>query len=57
MGSLGATEATKSVSINNQQCMVKPTLIDLNLDELHYYTFMISMQNCDESCNTAECKL
>lgn len=57
MGSLGATEATKSVSINNQQCMVKPALIDLNVDELHYYTFMISMQSYDESCNTAECKL
>ena len=27
---------------------------DLNLDELHYYLFIISMNRCDGSCNTVE---
>ena len=30
----------KCVSIKNQQCMVKPMLIDLNLEKLRYYPFI-----------------
>ena len=29
-------------------------LIDLNLDELHYCSFVISMNWCNGSCNTVE---
>ena len=43
------TGTIKCVSINNQQCMVRPMLIDLDLDELHYYPFIISMSRCDGS--------
>ena len=31
--------------------MVRPTLIDLNLVELKYYLFMISLDKCSGSCN------
>ena len=48
------TGTIKCISINNQQCMVRPMLIDLDLDELHYYPFIISMSRCDGSCNTTE---
>ena len=34
--------------------MVRPTLINLNPDELLYYPFVISMNKCDGSCNTVE---
>ena len=44
----------KYVSMNSHQCMVRPTLIDLNLDEFHYYPFIISMNRCDKSFNTVE---
>ena len=44
----------KCTSVNDQQNMVSPMLIDLNLDELCYYPFIISMSRCNESCNTAE---
>ena len=44
----------KCVSINNQRCMVRPMFIDLNLDELHYYQFIINMNRCKGSCNIAE---
>ena len=30
------------------------TLIDFNFDELHYYSFIISLGRCDGSCNTIE---
>ena len=33
--------------------MIKSTLIDLNLDELDYYPFMISLDNCSGGCNFA----
>ena len=32
--------------------MVRPMLIDLNLDEIHYYPFMITINMCEGSCNT-----
>ena len=34
---------TKYLSLNDEPCMVRPTLIDLNLVELKYYLFMISL--------------
>ena len=34
--------------------MVRPTLIDLNSDELHYYPFMISMNWFNGNCNIVE---
>ena len=42
------------VSINNQKCIVRPTLIDFNLDELYYYKFSVGMNRCDGSCNTVK---
>lgn len=37
--------------------MVRPTFIDLNFDELHNYLLIISMNSCDEICNTIESPL
>ena len=34
--------------------MVVPTLADLNPQELHHYLFIISLDRCDEYCNTVE---
>ena len=33
---------------------LRPALVDLSIDELHYYPFVISMNRCDDSCNTVE---
>ena len=58
LGSLAATKAVagaiKWVYMNNQKCIVRPTLIDLILNELHSYTFIISMNNCNGSCNNVK---
>ena len=53
-GSLAAAKTIKCVSVNNQQFMVWSTIIDLNLEELYYYLFIISMNRCDGTCNTIE---
>ena len=42
---VSASNHTKCVSINNQKCMTRPTLINLypneHSQELHYYLFAI----------------
>ena len=40
------------MSLNNEQCKTRSTLINLNPFELNYYPFMISLDKCNESCNT-----
>ena len=35
--------AIKCVSLNDEPCMVRPTLIDLNPVELKHYLFVISL--------------
>ena len=44
-GIVSASNHTKCVSINNQKCMIQPTLINLHPDEysqeFHYYPFAV----------------
>ena len=42
---------------NDEAYMVRPTLFDLNLLELKYYLFMISLDNCNGSCNVWSLKV
>ena len=44
--------ATKCVSLNNEPCMMKPFLIDLDPIELKYYPFTINLDKCNRSCNS-----
>ena len=46
--------ATKCMSLSNESCMVRPTVIDLNPIELNYYPFMISLYKCNEICNAID---
>ena len=43
--------ATKCVTLNDETCMVRPTLIALNHIELKCYSFKISLDNCNGNCN------
>ena len=43
--------ATKCLFLNDEPCMVRPTLIDMNSVELKYYPLMISLNKCTGSCN------
>ena len=36
--------ATKFLFLNDEQCLVRPTLIDLNLVNFKYYPFMVNVQ-------------
>ena len=51
---VGKSLATKCVSSSNEPCMVRPILTHLNLVELNYYPFIISLDKCNGSCNAAD---
>ena len=42
------------MSLNNDPCMIRPTLIHLNPIELNYYLFMISIDKCNGSFNVVD---
>ena len=48
---------TTCLFLNDEPCMVRPTLIDLNPVELKYYPFMISLNKCTGSCNVLSPKI
>ena len=46
--------ATKYMSLNNEQCIIRPTIIDINPVELNYYPFMINLDKLDGSCSAVD---
>ena len=44
----------KCASLNNQPCQPRPTMINLNPNELHYYPFVVSINSCGGICNTTD---
>ena len=53
---VNASNHTKCVSLRNQKYKIRPTLINLHLNEysqeLHYYSFAVNIDKCVRSCNT-----
>ena len=41
----------KCVSINNQECKVRPGIVNVNSDEPVFYAFSIKTSKCSGSCN------
>ena len=52
-----AHDRTKYLTLNDELCMVRPTLINLNPVEPKYYSFMISLDKCNASCNVLSPKI
>ena len=52
-----ARDRTKYLFLNDEPCMVRPALIDMNPNELKYYPFMISLDKCTGSCNALSLKM
>ena len=51
------SDQTKCLSLNDEPCMVRPILTDLNSVEVKYYLFMISLDKCTGSCNVLSLKI
>ena len=45
------------MSLNDELCMIRPTLIDLNPVELKYYPFMINLDKCSGSFHALSPKI
>ena len=55
-----AQDQTKCLSLNDEPCTVRPTVIDFNPVELKYYPFMISLDKppkniCSEKNKRHKC--
>ena len=50
-------DLTKCLFLNDESCMVRPTIIDMSPVELKYYPFMISLNKCTGSCNIVSSKI
>ena len=46
-----STTPLSCISINNQQCKVRPEIINVNSDEPVFYPFSIKTSKCSGSCN------
>ena len=55
--SFSVSLATKCMFLNDEPCIVRPTLIDMNPVELKYYPFMISINKSTGSCNVLSPKI
>ena len=55
-GSL-ACDQTKCIFLNDEPCIVRPTLIDLNHVELKYHSFMTSLDKFSGSCKVLSSKI
>ena len=47
----GGSLATTCMSLRNEPCVARSTLIDLNLIDLNYYPFIVILDKCNGSCN------
>ena len=55
--SFSVSLATKYLSLNKEPYMVRHTVTDLSPVQLKYYPFMISLDECNESCNVLSRKI
>ena len=52
-----ALNQTKCLFFNDEPCMVRPNLIDLNPVEIKYYPFMITLDKCSGNNNVLSPKI
>ena len=52
-----ACDQSRCLFLNDEPCMIRPTLIDLNPVKLKYHPFMIILDKCTGSCNVLSPKI
>ena len=51
LSSLVGTTSLNCISIKNQECKVRPEIINVNSNEPAFYPFSIKTSKCSSSCN------
>lgn len=41
------SDRKKCISLKNVPCLARPTLINLNSNEIHYFPFIVSLDRCN----------
>ena len=49
---LSNVNSLEFVSMNNQECKIRPEIINLNTNEPLFYPYSIKINKCKGSCNT-----
>ena len=50
-GSLSRVNPLECVSINNQECKIRPEIVNVNSNDSLFYPFSIKRSKCSGSCN------
>ena len=46
------TSALNFISLNNQECKVRPKIVDVSSDNPIFYPFSVKINRCSGNCNT-----
>ena len=49
---LSSVNSLECVSMNYQECKIRPEIINLNTNEPMFYPYSIKINRCNSSCNT-----
>ena len=41
----------KCVSMNNQECKIRPEIMNVNNNDLSFYPYIVKINKCSGSCN------
>ena len=52
-----STTSLNCISIKNQECKVRPEIINVNSNEPVFYSFSIKTSKCSGSCNNINAKM
>ena len=50
-GNLSNVNSLKCVSISNQECKVRPEIININSNNPSFYPYSVDINKCNNSCN------
>ena len=51
LSTLASVNLLRCISLNNQECKVRPQFVNINIDEPVFYRFSIKRSKCSGSCN------
>ena len=51
LSSFTSVNSLSCISINNQECIVRPQIVNVNSDKPVFFPFSIKTSKCSDSCN------
>ena len=51
LSTLSSVSSLKYISMNNQECKVRPEIVNVNSNQPAFYPFSIKTNKCNGSCN------